>query len=404
MTRRRAVLGGVLAFAVLGVAAFAWSLLSGRESTDDARVDGHIFPISAQVGGTVLSVDVEDNQLVESGTVLVRIDDRAYAIAVASAEADLASAEARYREMQTGLPVSSLAAETRASSADAGLARAESGVASALGEQEVARARLETARAREAEAEVNHEKAARDLERMRPLAEKDEISQQQFDGFRAAAAAAEAARASARAAAAEAETAVASAGARVDEARTGVALARSDVKGATAAPHEVAASEARIAAAAAEIDRARTALDQARLDLEHTTIRAPVSGIVSKRNAEPGAVIGPGQPLMALVPLDGLWITANFKETQLESIVPGASAEVRVDTYGGTTFEARVESVAAATGATFSLLAPENASGNFVKVVQRIPVRLVITNPPDETKTLRPGMSVEVTVFTDDGS
>jgi membrane fusion protein (multidrug efflux system) len=173
------------------------------------------------------------------------------------------------------------------------------------------------------------------------------------------------------------------------------------VEGATAAPQEVTASQARISAASAEIERARAAVEQARLDLEYTEVRAPVAGIISRKNVEIGTVIQPGQPLLAVVSLEDVWVTANFKETQLHEIRPGQKAEVKVDAYGSQVFNARVDSIAAATGARFSLLPPENASGNFVKVVQRVPVKIVITDKPDIQHTLRPGMSVEVTVLTE---
>jgi membrane fusion protein (multidrug efflux system) len=276
-------------------------------------------------------------------------------------------------------------------------------VQSARRDFEVARARLDTARARLKETQVNAAKAAKDLERMKPLIAKDEISQQQYDGFVAAADAAKAAESSAHAGVLEAESGVALAQARVHEAETAVGIAESDVEAAAAAPHEVTASRARISAASAEIDRFRAAVDQARLNLEYTIVRAPVAGIVSRKNVEPGTVIQPGQPLMAIVPLDDVWITANFKETQLRDIRPGQAAEIEVDAYGNTVFRARVDSISAATGARFSLLPPENASGNFVKVVQRVPVKLVLIEKPDPNHVLRPGMSAVVTVLTGPG-
>jgi len=402
MTRFRVLLGIVLILVLAGVFV-GWKLLSGRESTDDARVDGHVYPVSAKINGTVESVSVVENQLVEAGAVLLKIDDRNYRIALAKAEADLANALARHREVQTQLPVSTVEAASKLSQSQAGLMRAQSGVQSARKDLEVARAKLETARARAKEAQVNAEKAARDLERMKPLIAKDEISRQQYDNFVGAAEATKASESAAHAAVAEAESGVALAEARVHEAQTSVGIAESDVEAAAAAPHEVTASRARISAAAAEIDRFRAAVDQARLDLEYTTVHAPVAGIVSRKNVETGTVIQAGQPLLAIVSLDDLWVTANFKETQLRQISPGQRAEIRVDTYGGQVFNARVDSISAATGARFSLLPPENASGNFVKVVQRIPVKLIITDKLDPNHTLRPGMSAVVTVLTGSG-
>jgi membrane fusion protein (multidrug efflux system) len=311
---------------------------------------------------------------------------------------------ARHREVQTQLPVSSVDAASRHSSSQAELARAQTSVLSAQKDLEVARARLSTSHARVTEAQVNYDKAMKDLERMKLLIAKDEISRQQYDSYAAAAEATKAARASAQAAVAEAESSVSLAEARVNEAKSGIGIAESEVQAATAAPHEVTASQARISGASAEIDRARAAVEQARLDLEYTEVRAPVAGIVSRKNVEVGSVIQTGQPLMAIVPLSDVWVIANFKETQLQEIHVGLPAEVRVDAYGGTVFHARVDSISAATGSRFSLLPPENASGNFVKVVQRVPVKLVITDKPDAEHVLRPGMSVEVTVLTDSKS
>jgi membrane fusion protein (multidrug efflux system) len=235
---------------------------------------------------------------------------------------------------------------------------------------------------------------------MKPLIAKDEISKQQYDGFVAAADAAKAAENSVQASVTEAESGVALAEARINESKTSVGIAESEIEAAAAAPHEVTASRARISAASAEIERARAAVEQARLDLEYTVVRAPVAGIVSRKNVEIGTVIQIGQPLMAIVPLNNIWVTANFKETQLREIHVGQEAEIRIDTYGGTVFRARVDSIAAATGARFSLLPPENASGNFVKVVQRVPVKLVLTEKPDAEHVLRPGMSAVVSVLT----
>jgi membrane fusion protein (multidrug efflux system) len=399
MTRTRLVLAVLLILGAAG-AYIGWKMLSGKESTDDARVDGHVYAVSAKVGGTVQSVEVVENQVVEAGAVLVKIDERDLRIALQRAEADLAHAMARHREVQTQLPASSVEAAWRTSSSQAALTRAEGSVMSAQKDLEVARARLSTAIARVKEAQVNSVKTARDLDRMKPLIAKDEISQQQYDTFVSAAESAKAAETSANAAVIEAESGIALAEARVNEARSNVGIAQSDVEGAAAAPQEVAASRARIAAASAEIGRIQASVAQARLDLEYAVVRAPVAGVVSRKSVEPGAIIQSGQPLMAVVPLGDVWVTANFKETQLREIRPGQDAEIQIDTYGNRVFHARVDSISAATGSRFSLLPPENASGNFVKVVQRVPVKLILTDQLDPEHTLRPGMSAEVTVLT----
>jgi membrane fusion protein (multidrug efflux system) len=393
------ILAVVLILAIAG-GLVGWRLLSDKESTDDARVEGHVYPVSVRVSGTVESVSVLENQVVEAGALLVKIDDRNFRVALQRAEADLANAMARHREVQTQLPVSSVGAASRQASSQAGLARAQTAVQSAQRDLEVARARLSTARAKVKESQVNHDRALRDVERMKPLIAKDEISRQQYDDVVAAADAAKAAEDSSQAAVAEAESGVALADARVNESKSTIGIAESEVQAATAAPHEVTASRARISGASAEIERARAAVEQARIDLEYTVVRAPVAGIVSRKNVEVGTVIQSGQPLMAVVPLTDVWVIANFKETQLREIRVGQMADIQVDTYGGTVFHARVDSISAATGARFSLLPPENASGNFVKVVQRVPVKLVLTEKPDPDHVLRPGMSAEVSVFT----
>jgi membrane fusion protein (multidrug efflux system) len=399
MTRTRILIAVALLLVAAG-ALVGWKMLQGKESTDDAKVDGHVYPVSAKVGGTVESVAVVENQVVEAGTVLLKLDDRNYRIALQKAEADLANAMAHHREAQTQLPMSSVEATWRASSSQAALTRAKGTVVSAEKDLEVARARLTTARARVKEAQVNTARTAKDVDRLKPLIAKDEISQQQYDNAVGIADAAKAAESSAQAAVIEAESGVALAEARIAETRTTVGIAQSDVEGASAAPHEVTATEARISAASAEIARVRAAVEQARLDLEYTVVHAPVAGVVSRKNVEIGTIIQPGQPLLAIVPLNDVWVTANFKETQLQNIRPGQNAEIEIDAYGSKVFHARVDSISAATGARFSLLPPENASGNFVKVVQRVPVKLVITDKPDIEHTLRPGMSAEVTVLT----
>lgn len=403
MTRTRVLIAVVLLLIAAG-ALVGWRMLSSKESTDDARVDGHVYPVSAKIGGTVQSVEVVENQVVEAGTVLVKIDNRNYSIALQKAEADLANAMARHREAQTHLPMSTVEASWRASSSQAGLARAQGTVLSSQKDLEVARARLSTARARVKEAQVNSARTAKDVDRLKPLIAKDEISQQQYDNAVAIADAAKAAETSAQAAVTEAESGVALAEARIAEAGSNVAVAQSDVEGAAAAPHEITATQARISAVSAEIERARAVVEQAKLDVEYTVVHAPVAGIVSRKNVEIGTVIQPGQPLLAIVPLGDVWVTANFKETQLHEIRPGQAAEIQIDAYGSKVFHARVDSISAATGSRFSLLPPENASGNFVKVVQRVPVKLVITDKPDAEHTLRPGMSAEVTVLTGIGN
>jgi len=370
--------GGRARWAVVAVAVllivggvFFWMSRRGRVSTDDAQIDGHILPLSARVGGTVQEVHAQDNEYVPAGTVLVQIDPTDYQVALDRAEGELAAATSSASAARTSVPV--------ANTTTSGQVRtAQSDVASAG-------ARVHTAQARVREAEAKLAKAAQDLERLDKLVEKDEISRQEHDAAREAAATARAERDAVVAQAHEAEAGVNGAQARLTEAGTG--------------PEQVSIMRSRAREAEAKVQQAKAAVDRARLDLEHTTVKAPVSGVVSKKTAEVGQVIQPGQPLLAVVPLDDIWVTANFKENELRDLRPGQRAEVKVDAYGRT-YQGKVDSIAAATGAKFSLLPPENATGNFVKVVQRVPVKIVFERGQDPEHLLRPGMSVIPTVHT----
>jgi membrane fusion protein, multidrug efflux system len=388
-----------LAVVVTIVALGAWLLSGGRESTDNAQIDGHLTPIAPRVGGTVLEVTVTDNQAVDAGAVLVRIDSRDYEVALARAQADLADAQAALQAAQTGIPIATTTTAGQLTGAQAGVERATSGQHIAGKDVEVARARLTAAQARQREAQANDVRASRDLDRMKQLIAKDEVSQQQYDTAVAAAAAARAAVDSTVALVLEAEQAVASAESRQAQAGELARQARADLKTAELAPAQVSLSRARAASAEARVAQATAILEQARFNLAYTTIAAPTAGIVSRKSVEPGQVVAPGQSLMAVVPLDRVWVTANFKETQLTDFKPGMKARIHVDTYGRE-YTGTIDSIAAATGARFSLLPPENATGNFVKIVQRIPVKITLDAGQDKDHLLRPGMSVTATVFT----
>ncbi len=386
---------------VLVVAAVAWYLLTaGRESTDDAQVDAHVTPIAARVGGTVADVPVADNREVEAGAVLVQIDQRDYELALERARAELADAEAAALAARASVPITSTTTASEVSNATGGVEQAEAAVLEVEQGVEAARARLATAQARQREADANATKTLRDMERLKPLLAKDEIPQQQFD---AAVAAADAAAASAdanRALVREAELGIKVAESRLAQARVGRERSAAQLRTARTAPEQVAATRARAAGADARVRQAAASLKQAELNLEYTTVKAPVKGIVSRKSVEVGQVIQPGQPLLTIIPLDRVWITANFKETQLENMRPGQRVTIEVDAYGGRELEGRVDSLAAATGSRFSLLPPDNSTGNFVKVVQRVPVRIAIDGDQDPEHLLRPGMSVEPTVYT----
>ena len=397
MTRWRiaALVGAV----VILVGGTFWLRSRGRESTDDAQVDGRITQIAARVGGTVINVSVDNNQAIGGGTVLVQLDPRDYQVAVDRAKAELADVSATAAATRTGVPIARVETGAGVTTASGGVQQADATVAGAQNEVQVAQANLVAAEARQREKESLASRAARDVERLTPLAKKDEIPQQQLDTAMAAADAARAAADAARSEVIAARGGVTVAEQRVAHARGASEQARANLATARTAPQQLKVSEARATAAEARVLQAQAALAQAELNLQYTTIKAPGSGIVSRKNVEVGQVIQPGQPLMAVVDLEHTWIVANFKETQLEKMRPGQKAEVDVDALGGRTFKAHIDSIAAATGAKFSLLPPENATGNFVKVVQRIPVKLFLEPGEDPDHLLRPGMSVTPTVY-----
>jgi membrane fusion protein (multidrug efflux system) len=376
-----------------------WRYFSSRESTDDAQVDVHLAPISPRVSGQVAAVNVADNQFVPAGAVLVQIDPRDYQVMLENAQAELAAAVQAAGQARLAIPITSRTATSNLSSANARLVGAQAGRTAAEKQVRSAEAQLEAARANLRQAEANHEKAARDLARYRELVIKDEISLQQYDAAKAAEAATRAAVESARADVNRAEQGVRTAEAQLIQADAAVEQARAGVRAAQTAPDQIASSRAQYKNAQARSQQAKALVDQAELNLQYTAVRAPVAGAVGNKTVQVGQVVQPGQTLMAIVPLEDVYITANFKETQLHYMRPGQRAAVSVDTYGGRKYTARVQSISPATGEKFSLLPPENATGNFVKVVQRIPVKIVVDRGQDPEHLLRPGMSVEVTVI-----
>ena len=355
------------------------------ESTDDAQIDGYIYPVSSRVTGYVTRVMVDDNQYVKAGTVLVRLDPKDYEVALANANATLANDRASAAALQTNVPLTSVNTSSELSSAAAAVENFQAGLVAAQRQFEAAQAALR-------EAEANDLKAQDDVNRYKPLAAKDEIPQVQYtqavESQEATAAAVEAAKASA----AGAEQAV-------TQARARVAQAQAQLQFAETRPQQISVQRSRAEAAEAETQRASAALEQAQLNLQYTTIVAPVDGIVGQRSVQPGQNVTPGQQLMTIVPLDSrnIWVTANFKETQMTYMRPGQHVEITVDTYGRT-YNGHIDSIAGASGARYSLLPPENATGNYVKVVQRIPVKIFFENGQDPQHLLRPGMSVEPNV------
>ncbi len=380
-TRTLMVVAVVAAVAVV----IAWWATRGRVSTDDAQIDAHILPVSARVGGTVVAVEVEDNRTVQAGTVLVRLDPTDFEVALRRAEADRAAAEAALSAARAGVPIASASSGGRLDAAEAEVRRAQAATA-------IADAALRAAEARAREAQANAERATRDRDRFEQLVAKDEVSRQQYDAAVAAAVAAEASLDAATEAVRQAEE-------TRRQAQDRVTQAEADLRAARTAPQQVEATKAQVALAEARLEQAAAAVEQARLALEYTVVKAAVDGVVSKRAVEPGQVVQPGQPLFALVDLDDVWVTANFKETKLAHVEPGQPVRIKVDASGHT-LKGRVDSIGAATGARFSLLPPENASGNYVKVVQRVPVKIVFEPDQDPEHRLRPGLSVVPTIDT----
>jgi membrane fusion protein, multidrug efflux system len=389
-----------IVIAVIAIAGVWLWATSGKESTDDAQVDANVTPIAARVGGTVISVPVKDNQLVEAGAVIVELDKRDFEVMLERAKADVEAAEAAAIAAKADVPITSTTATSRVTTAQGGVAGAQAGVREGEQGVETARARLATAQARLREAEATANRTARDVERLKGLLAKDEVSQQQYDMAVGAADASRAAADSARSQVHEAELGISVAQSKLAQAGAAEQQARADLRTSQTGPEQVTATRARASAAEARVQQARAALKQAELNLQYATVRAPERGTLSRKSVQVGQVVQPGQPFFALVGLDRVWITANFKETQVAGMRPGQHADIEVDAFGGRTFKGHVDSLAAATGARFSLLPPDNATGNYVKVVQRVPVKIVLDEGQDPEHVLRPGMSVVPTVDT----
>lgn len=360
-----------------------WRYLSSYESTDDAQVDVHLYPVSARISGYVIKVNVDDNQYVEKGTVLVEIDPKDYEVAVAQAEASRANAEATAKSLNITIPITSVSTESQISASASDVENAKSGV---LGAQK----QLIAAHAQVEQAEANDVKLQDDVQRYKLLVEKKEIADQIYDQAVSAAKAS-----TATIAAMKANEAAAEVGVRQAEAR--LATANANYRSAQTGPQQVSSTRARAQAAIADVEQKRAVLEQAKLNLQYTKVVAPVSGAVNK-TVVVGLNVQSGQQLLTVVPLDEVWITANFKETQLRHMKVGQKVNVKVDS-NGRTYKGHVDSVAGATGPLFSLLPPENATGNFVKIVQRIPVKIVLEPGENKDRQLRPGMNVEPKIY-----
>ena len=376
----------VIAAIVLLVAGFfVYRYVTSYESTDDAQVDGHVNSISARISGHVIKLNVDDNQYVQAGTVLVEIDPADYQVAYDRAKADFEDSQAAAVAAGVNVPITSVNTASQVSATEADVKSARAGI-------QVAQQQFEAAKAELQEALANNVKAQNDLGRYKQLVDKQEISEQQYDqataSAKASAAAVEAARASADAAQQQ-----------VTQAQGKLVQAEANSRYANTAPKQMQVMRARATAALADAQRKKADLDQAALNLQYTKIVAPVTGIVSDRTVEVGQNVAPGQELMKVINLDDIWITANFKETQLRSMKAGQRASIEVDA-NGRTYRGKLDSIAGASGARFSLLPPENATGNYVKVVQRIPVKIVLDPGSNSDHQLRPGMSVIPKVWT----
>lgn len=389
---------GIMVLAGLAAGGYTvWERLSRVETTDDAQIDGSIFPVSPRLAGHVIKVNVHDQAAVKAGDVLVQLDPRDFEVALAKARAELADAEATLAGARTDIPVTSVSTASALSGARSSRQDATAQVSWAQQALGAARARLKTAEANVRVAEANASKAAQDVERYKTLIARDDIPRQQYEQ---AVADAEAKRASVdaqKAAVTEAQQNILAAENSVEQARARVGQAEATVEGAMTGPQQVKSSEARAQAAAAKVAQKRAEVEQAELNLKYTTITAPATGIVARRSVEIGQHIEPGQLLLAIVDLSRVWVVANFKETQLKDMKVGQRADIAVDA-NGRTYTGHIESLAGASGARFSLLPPENATGNYVKVVQRIPVIIYFEPGQNNDLMLRPGMSVTPTV------
>jgi membrane fusion protein, multidrug efflux system len=379
---RIAIIIGVVILLVVGF--FVYRYVTSYESTDDAEVDGHINSISTRISGHVIKLNVQDNQYVQAGTVLVEIDPADYQVAYERAKADFDDAQAAAAAAGVNVPITSVNTTSQVSATEADVASSRAGIAAARQQYEAAKAQL-------AQAVANDVKAQNDLGRYKQLVDKQEISQQQYDqavaASRASAAAVDAARATADAAQQQ-----------VTQAQGKLVQAEANLSNARTAPRQMEVTRSRAASALAEAQFKKAELDQAQLNLQYTKVTAPVAGVVSDRTVEVGQNVAPGQELMKVIPLNDVWITANFKETQLREMKVGQPVTIEVDA-SGRKYKGKVDSLAGASGARFSLLPPENATGNYVKVVQRIPVKIVLDPGENNDQSLRPGMSVEPKVW-----
>jgi len=381
--RRRNLIIIATALVVIVAGLLLWRYLSSYESTDDAQVDVHLYPVSARISGYVIRVNVNDNQWVNQGDVLVEIDPTDYQVGLAQAQANLANAEATAKSLNITVPITSVNTASQLQFAASGVEDARAAISAAEKQLAAAHDQVEAA-------EANDVKAQDDLQRYKQLVDKREVSQQVYDQALATARSSTANVAAARASESAAQQFVQQTQSRLTQATANHEYARTG-------PQQVSSTRARVQAAIADVQQRRALLQQAELNLRYTKIVAPVSGQVNKTVVE-GLNVEPGQQLLTIVPLDEVWVTANFKETQLRHMQIGQKADIHVDS-SGRTVHGHVDSIAGATGPLFSLLPPENATGNYVKIVQRVPVKIVLEPGENRDRRLRPGMNVVPNVY-----
>jgi len=406
-------LGCLVGLATLSYGGYAWYIAITYVSTDDAYVEGTISPVSAKVAGHIVELLVQDNQVVRRGDLLMRVDPRDFQAKRAQASAAVATAEANLRAARSEVPLTREGTHAQIEQARAALQVSMVGVKSAESAVDESRARLEARRsatdamrAKIAGAQSTYRQAGRELERVKSLLKNDLVARRDYDQAEAAYETAGATVEALQRRMAQSEREIQQAQAElsnrvhaVDQARQRVAEARASLSLAESQIHQVSIKDAEASRAEARLREMQADLAFADLQLEHTEVRAALDGTVSKRNVELGQVVQMGQPLLAIVPLQDVWVVANFKETQLARLRPGMKATVEVDGYPDKSYTGTIESMSAGTGARFSLLPPENATGNWVKVVQRVPVRIHLNEKgANNPHTLRAGMSVVVTV------
>ena len=398
--RRRALLIVAIIGIILAVGGFFYyQYAQTYESTDDAAIDAHLNGISSRIQGTVTAVNTDENQFVTAGQVIAQVDPRDYQVSVAQAKAQLTQSQADIAAEHPNVPITQTTSETSIATGQTQIDTAQATLSVAEHDLSAAQQRLNQAEADVRQAEANSAKAQADLERYRVLVEKDEIPRTQFDQIIAAAKAQAAAVDSAKASVAANQASVRSAASTVDQRRSQVAEARTRLAESNRnAPQQLAISRANVQSKQAEANVAKTRIDQALLNLSYTNIVAPVSGVVGKRTVEVGSTVQPGQQLFTIAQISDIWVTANFKETQLRRMRPGLRADIHIDAFDQD-YHGYVESMPAASGSATSLLPPENATGNFVKVVQRLPLRIRFDKNQTGLDRLRPGMSAEPKVW-----